>query len=232
MTVKAYCTPAELRTQIEKTGSTGPATDVALTVLIKGASQLIDGYFSVQTGFFIADTIAVARLFPGSGKSVQRIDECVAITEVAVKDSPETATYTVWALTDYIAYTGAADNPDFNSLPKDWLMILPTGDYSSFTSGAYSAWQGFPTHVDDVFPRQRKVPTVRVTANWGYSVDVPDAVKEATIAISARWFKRGQSSWADAVAAGEMGQLLYNSAEFADIKIMLNTMRVYHPPTG
>jgi len=70
---------------------------------------------------------------------------------------------------------------------------------------------------------------VSVTANWGYAFHVPAAIKEACIGLSARWFKQGQSAWADTMASPELGQLIYQR-ENQDIKMML--MRYVKPAIG
>jgi hypothetical protein len=121
--------------------------------------------------------------------------------------------------------------PNFNDLPYNGIMTLPGGSYSDFTSGLSGILKGFRPHPDDVVSKKR-VPTVKITAKWGYSVAVPSTIKQATIAFAARWFKRGQSSWSDVVASQEMGSLLYTSREFNDIKAMLESMRMYKPAIG
>lgn len=227
----AYCTATELRSQIDKVGVTGPASDAALDVLIKAASQVVDRYFNRPDGWFVADAIPAARLFGGNGKAHLLINECISITKVEVKDSPTDTAYVTWTSgTDYLPFSGDPLFPDFNSLPYDSLMVIPDGSYSVFTSGLFGTPRGFRVHPDDT--PARNVPTVRVTSRWGYSAAAPAAVKEAVIAMSARWMKRGQSSWADAVAAAEMGTMLYSSREWNDIKAMLESLRLHKPTIG
>lgn len=220
----SYCTPTEVRTQIERDGTTGSASDTALGVLISGVSDALDEYFNRPDGF-LAIPVASARVFPGDGTATIYIDECVSVTIVAVKESPTDTTYTTWASTDWVAFSGSPNKPDFNRLPYTGLMTLPSGDYTYFTSGRFTSARGF-TPIG-VFTRS--VPTVQVTARWGYALSIPPLIKEATIALSARMFKQGQGAWSDTIANAEFGGLIYK-AENADIKMLLDSARYYRPP--
>jgi len=209
-----YCTPAELRTQIEKIGITGAGSDAALTVIITAASRTIDRHCNRPDGF-ISLSIAAIRYYTGLGKAYLLIDECTAVTAVSVKESPSDTTYTAWVAADYQVCTGDPEYPDWNRTPYNMLMVLPSGDYSTFLSGAYEGGA--------------RVPTVKVTANWGYATTAPAQIKEACIALSARWFKQGQSAWADTMASPELGSLLYQR-ENVDIRNMLS--RFVKPAIG
>jgi len=224
---KVYAIAAELRTQIDKTGTTGAASDTALAVILAGVSESIDRLLNHPDGFY-ADSIATARLYAGSGGIWQRIDECAAITAVAVKDSVTDSSYTSWSSSDYIPCSGDPKDPDFNSLPYTALMIDPNGDYSHFTGGKYAGTPGFKP-IESTW---RSVPTVRVTARWGYQLQTPPLIKQACIAIAASWFKQGEGGWAgDALASTDFGQLIYN-AENSMVRKMLENSRLYRPAVG
>lgn len=201
----AYATAAELRTQIEKTGNTGSGTDAALGVILDAASQAIDNYCNRPDGF-IASSLDQDRYYSGLGNPWLQIDECISIASVSVKDSITDTTYTAWATTDWQAACGNPDNPDWNRKPYDLIVVLPTGSYSHFTSG--------------ISTRAHGIPTVKISAKWGYSALAPAAIKQACIALSARWFKQGQAAWADTLASPELSQLIYRK-ENADIRMML-----------
>ena len=224
--MSSYCTPAELRTQIGKTGTTGDASDAALRLIIEAVSNSIDGFCNRVDGF-VAGPFATTRVYSGDGSATIRIDECVAITTVSAKDSATDSTYTAWASTDWIPFTGSPDQPDFNSLPYTGLMTDPNGDYSSFTGGQFSGRRGFRP----IAGLSRSVPTVRVVARWGYGLDAPPVVRQATIALAARWFKEGQGAWSDTLASADFGQLIYK-AQNADIKFMLENARLLKPALG
>src|SRR5512139_729997 len=116
-----YCTAAELRTQIEKTGTTGAATDAALGVIIEAASRTIDRHCNRPDGF-VALAVATARYYNGMDKPYLMIDECTSVTALAVKDSPSDTTYTAWATTDYQVCSGDPGDPDWNSTPYNMIM--------------------------------------------------------------------------------------------------------------
>jgi hypothetical protein len=222
-----YCSPIELRTQIDKTGVTGSGSDAALTVLIEAVSQGIDNFCNRPDGF-LAPAVGVARIFSGSGKAWQRIDECAAISLVEVKDSPSDTTYVAWAGTDWIPFSGDVENPDFNRLPYTGIMCDPNGDYSVFTSSVYTGLRGFRPSGEGY---SHAVPTVRATSRWGYALTVPPVIKETAIALSSRWMKQGQSAWADTLASPELATLIYRR-ENADIRWMLESGRFIRPTVG
>ena len=215
----AYATAAELRTQMNKTGTTESGSDANLTIVLDGVSQAIDRYFNRPNDWFVALVVATARLYPGSGKAYQHIEECIEISAVAVKDSPSDSSYTSWAATDYIKFTGDPRFPDFNSLPYTGIMIDPNGDYSVFTSGKYGGNLG------------RSVPTIQVTAKWGYAATCPPVIKQATLALAARWFKQGQGAWSDTLASADFGGLIYQKMN-SDIRLMLENTRFHKPALG
>lgn len=223
----AYATADELRTQMDKTGTAGSGSDVNLTIVLDGVSQAIDRYFNRPDDWFVALAVAAARLFPGSGKAYQIIDECVEISAVAVKSSPSDSSYTAWAATDYIKFTGDPRFPDFNGLPYTGIMIDPNGDYSVFTSGLYGGLHGFRPSGN----LGRAIPTVQVTAKWGYAVTCPPVIKQATLALAARWFKQGQGAWADTLASADFGGLIYQKMN-SDIRLMLENTRFHKPALG
>lgn len=230
----AYASKDELRTQINKAGTSGSGSDTNLDILIDAVSDLLDKFFNRPDGF-IADAAASARYFAGNGKPYILIDECVEISEVAVKDSPSDTTYTAWDSPttnlagdgDWLAFRGDVESPDFNNLPYTGVMIDPNGDYSVFTTGRYTTRGGFRPSTSI----HRGLPTVKVTSKWGYSVAAPAVIKQATLALSARWFKQSEGLWSDTLASPEFGQMLYRR-ENADIKSMLMSARLYKPAIG
>lgn len=218
-----YCTVADIRVQIEKTTTT---SDTILAAMITAASRAIDNYCNRPDGFEAA--AASARVFAGSGGTVQWIDECAAITLVAVKDSVTDSSYTAWAASDWIAGRGdPVHSPDFNRLPYQWIMIDPSGNYNVFTSGRYTALRGFRPDTD---APARSVPTVQVTAQWGYALMVPEPIQQACIIQVSRWLKRGQSGWSDAIAVADTGQLIYKAKLDADVKLLLTDGGYWKPP--
>ena len=203
----AYCTIAELRTQIDLNETeSGPASDAALELIINAVTAAFNVYCNRPDGFVASET-ATARTFAGQGDPWLYIDECAAITSVAVKDSPSDDDYTAWAADDWIAFTGGHDYPDYNSTPYNGLIVDPdgTGGYAVFTSGRFGYSRGFRPTGTGV----RVKPTVQVTAKWGYSLTVPADIRQACITESARWFKQGEGAWGDALASADLGKLMH-----------------------
>jgi hypothetical protein len=239
MTLK-YCTLENLRSQIDKTGTTGAGSDAALTLLIEAVQNAIDNFCNRPDGF-VAVSTAAARYYTGNDKPYIYIDEFVEITKLEVKDSASDTTYVTWDAPtsnmagdgDYFAFSGDPLSPNLNPIvqgkPYDALMVDPNGDggYTVFTSGRWATRGGF--RPSSGYPRG--LPTVKATAKWGYASTVPSAIKEATIALSSRWFKQGESAWADTLASPELGQLIYRK-ENVDIRFMLESGRYVRPATG
>lgn len=231
----AYANAAELRSQIQKSSN---LSDTDLTTILSAAERNINRFCNRPDGF-LASTTAVARYYPGSGTTHQWIDECISVSAVAVKDGSgdDEDDYTAWTVgtvgmttsADVFPARGGPEYPDFNSLPYDLLIIGPNGDQDIFTSGAFTFRRGFRPSAATT---SRGIPTVKVTARWGYAASVPGDIKEATIAFASRLFKRLESSMADALASGELGMLLYRQQLDPDIKQLLIGGRYVKPSTG
>lgn len=222
-----YGTVAELNNRINKT-TTSTIPDADLLLLITAASRAVDNICNRPDGFD-APAGATARIYTALGRRYCFIDECVAITLVEVKDSISDDTYTAWAATDWEAFSGDPDQPDWNSLPYDALMVDINGDYALFTSGN--------TALDRFTGRRRRgynqaVPTVRVTARWGYSDAVPDVIREAALMQATRWYKRYQGAMSDTVAGPDFGTLLYRQVLDPDIRNILVGGRFVKPAVG
>jgi hypothetical protein len=209
MTTTRYASASELSIQ---TGIDLTKYQAQVEALLDAASAAINNQCHRKDGF-VADTTASTRTFVGSGKSVQMIDECVEITAVAVKKSITDSTYTAWSATDWLAFGGSYKRPDFNVLsydeprPYTGLLVALNGNYSRFTSGLIKTGrEGFPPLDYEANIGQ---PTVQVTAKWGYAVTVPNAIKQATLIHAARFFKRGQAQWADALANADFGEIRF-----------------------
>lgn len=220
----AYATAAELRAQMNKTST---ADDSILATILSAAERTINRFSNRPDGFE-ADAAASARRYAGSGKPYQSIDECVSITLVEVKNSPTSTSYTTWATTDWIPIRGDPEDPNYNGLPYTMIMVDPTGSQSIFYSGSFVTRGGFRPTTDV----HRGVPTVRVTAKWGFSVAVPDDIHEACIMQAARWYKRLEGAMSDALASAELGTLLYRQRLDPDVAMILVEGRYVRPSIG
>lgn len=227
-----YCTLAEAKARMQKTDTDA---DSFLPMIIDATSRAIDNFCNRPDGFEASDQ-ATARHLSGNGRAVLLIDECVEITAVAVKDAATDTTYTAWATPttnmagdgDWLAFSGDLENPDFNSLPYAALMVDLNGDYNIFTSGRFLGLRGFRPEGD----ASRSVPTVRITARWGYATNVPDPIKEACIMQVIRWYKREQGAMASVLASGELGTLEMFRTLDPDFEFILAMGRYVRPATG
>jgi len=221
--IQVYASVAEIKTRIERTRN---PDDVTLLQLLTAASRSIDNACNRNKDGFLA-AISSVRTFSGSGQAVQRIDECASVSAVAVKDSRGATTYTAWVATDWALFAGDARWPEFNVGPFDKLMVAWNGDYSSFTSGSASGPGGgnFGLSLSGIGlynPRTAyAVPTVQVTAFWGYSLATPAEIREATVMQAARWYKRMQGAMTDTLADAETGTLIYDKPLDPDIRRIL-----------
>jgi len=222
---QVYATVAELKSRIERTRATD---DVWLLQILTAASRSIDRACNRKDGF-LSVAPGTARVFTGSGMPIQRIDECTSVLLVEVKDSITDTTYTSWAATDWIPFRGDPRSPQFNVAPFDQLMIDRAGDYALFTSGVAGAAGMDSWFLSSRTPSRFRynprsahgLPTVRVTAPWGYATVTPPEIEEAAMMQAARWYKRYQSAMADTLADGELGILLYQQSLDPDIRRIL-----------
>ncbi len=223
-----YASVSEVRAQTGDKSGTGD--DPTISAIIAAVSRGIDRICNRPDGF-VAPAAGTARLYAGSGSGFLRIDECAATpTLVEVKDSPSDSTYTAWVGADWIAARGDPENPDFNHTPYDLLLVDPTGSYSHFTSGRYSGMSGFRPDPDS---RGRiALPTVKVTARFGYATTVPDPIRQATIIIAVQHFKRSSGAWTDALQMAEQGTLLFRSEVDPAARLYLEKGRYIRPAIG
>lgn len=220
-----YCTVDQVREDI---GKVNADRDHIIRRDIKAASRVIDRVCNRIEDGFVAPSTAVTREFVGSGTRVQWIDEAAAISLVEVKTSRDTATYTAWAATDWRPATGDPRTPDFNRTPYQLLLIPSGSDYSIFTGGRTARMNGFRPLPDDEELGWVE-PTVRVTAKWGYALVVPDDISLACSIQVARWFKRGESSWADTLGNADTGIIMYRKKLDPDIQLILKDGRWIRP---
>jgi len=224
--IQVYGSVANLRLRVERTRA---ADDAWLLPVLTAASRSIDRACNRKDGFLTA-AVGTDRIFTGSGMPTQRIDECTSATLVEVKDSITDTTYTAWAATDWLLFRGDQRSAQFNEPPFDKLMIELSGDYAVFTSGAAGgavgkdAWfmsSRVPSRLSFNPRSAYGLPTVRVTARWGYADILPPEIGEAAMMQAARWYKRYRGSMSDSLASGELGMLLYRQALDPDIKRIL-----------
>jgi hypothetical protein len=224
----AYGTVAGLKSRIQKSDATD---DTVIQGLLNAAAFCIDHWCNrahnnpSEIDTFLAPATASARIYTTRLGYYVLLDETPSITTVAMKDSPTDITYTALAASDWVAFSGSPERPNFNRLPYNGIMISAVGDQVPFVSGSYSFRPGFrPSQTG-----RRGVPTLQVTAKWGYALTVPPVVTEATYVLTARWLKRGQSAWSDALASADFGMILYRQKVDPDVMMMLSNARLIKP---
>lgn len=211
--------------------------DVQIAKVLDGAARTINRFCNRPLGF-VAPAVATARHYKGNGKQYLLIDENVEIETVSVKDSVTDSAYTAWTAPsanmagdgDWFACSGDPEAPDYDSFPYDIIMVDLNGDESYFTDGQYSGLPGFPSRRRG----RRGVPTVEVTARWGYADwdNVPPDIKLANVMQAARWYKRLQGTMSDALASGELGRLIFVQKIDPDVALILSQGRYKKPATG
>jgi hypothetical protein len=172
-----------------------------LEALVTRASRLIDNWFGWPENFYVSGA-AAARYFDGNGEQEFWPGHMAAApTEVAVAEVGDITNYTVWTATDYIVYplNAAAEGRPFRSLMIDLI------------NGTKTIWYKYPK-------------SVKITAQWGWSIAAPEPITEACIVQTARWFRRGQQQFQDAGAVTELMQMRYLKKLDPEVELLLTKM--------
>lgn len=211
-----YCSIAELRAQIDMQSATD---DAVLQALIITAGQAIDNFCGRSEYGFRANGEPKVLEFTGTGKAHMYVYEMAQPPAlVEVKNDPTDTAYQIWSASDWSAFSGPVDAPNWSHAPYTGLMCDPNGDYGYFTSGHLSETQS--------------VPTVRITANWGYSMTTPAVIKQACIIQVAQWFKRGEGAWAETINNTDSGEMRFHIGLDSVVKHLLVQGRLIKPSVG
>lgn len=193
MTANAYCTAAEVKAVMPDSFTTTDTDyDTLLGTLASRASRAIDRFCKRDSGAFYADTDET-RYFDGSGTDELLIDE-LAAAPTSLSVAEDGINYTDWTTEDYILWP-------YNRTPYTRILV-------DMMNGAKSIFPKFPR-------------AVKIVGKFGYSVAVPEEIKQATIIQAIRWFKRGQQAYQDTGAIVELGQLKYTQAVDPDVAMMI-----------
>lgn len=191
-----YCTTVDVTDLMPDTQWSGKY-EALLGSLITRSSRLIDRLVGREPGAFAAGE-ASARLFDGSGCRELWVDEMAAAPTLVEVDETGNLSYVTWAATDYTVWP-------YNDAPYTRLDI-------DQMNGNKAAWYAFPRGV-------------RITAQWGYSLAVPEDVKMAVLIQTVRGFKRAQQAFQDVGAIVELGQLRYVQSLDPDVALMVDHYR-------
>ncbi len=197
-----YCTAAEVMELMPDTEWTGKYAPL-LASLATRASRLIDRLVGREPGAFaVGASAASARVFDGSGGRELWVDEMAAVPALVEVDETGDLSYVAWAASDYVAWPYNA-----TLLSRPYLRL----DVDQM-NGNKAAWYRFPRGV-------------RVTARWGYSLIVPEDVRQAALVQTVRMFKRAQQAYQDVGAIVELGQLRYVQSLDPDVAMMVEHYR-------
>jgi len=180
-----YCTSTEVKAVMPDT-TWGSTYDAMLTTLCSRASRLIDGLLKRNAGAFYVTADSTLYLDGAGERELWTPELAAAPTSVSVSSNGSLTVYTAWAATDYICW------------PYNWqAMGVPITrlDIDS-VNGTQTGWWDYPK-------------SVKIVGRLGFSITVPDEIKQAAIIQTTRWFKRGQQAYKDVGAIAELGQLQY-----------------------
>jgi hypothetical protein len=183
-----YTSIAELKDELNITGSDH---DYQLQGLVSQSQKFIDSYCKRT---FVPGTAGVVKYYDGA-ESPLWIDDCTAITAIALDEESDGTWSTSMAATDWLL-------KPYNTNPKTMLVLSPNSDYGSFCSGVTKG--------------------VKITGTWGYDTTVPEDIRRAAIIQCCRWFKRADTAYASALGPTELGVIQTFSGLDPDIKMILS----------
>lgn len=137
--------------------------DDLLELAIESASRQIDGH--CERVFYSTDTV---RIYTALNSYLAEIDDLSAITELKTSSDGD-GFDTTWAATDYQL---EPLNGQAGGISSPATFIRATGDY--------------------LFPRLGDEALVRITGTFGWAA-IPTAIKQATLILAQRQFKRYDS---------------------------------------
>ncbi len=174
----------------------GITYDVELARIVTAACRGIDHHCRRPDSYFYS-TGAVTRYYSGDGTDRLWLDLplCAVPTTLAVDDNAD-GIFTTWSVsTDIILWP-------FNDVRYYRLDINHiTGLYAAFPKGTNN---------------------VRITGNYGHSMSLDPVIVQSALIQAVRWFKRGQSGFADASLNETLGKLVYMKALDPDVAALLN----------
>lgn len=191
-----YCTLAELKAALRISDS---VDDALLERCVEAASRQIDNSCDRR---FYADGSASARVYEASNSYTVMTDDISTTTGLIVKiDSNADGTYNQTLV-----------------LNSDYRIDPPNGTVSGYPIRALRA-------LDTLFPVDyRGRALIEVTARWGWPGSTPHAIREATVILSSRLFKRYDSPLGVA-GFGDLGVITVRRVD-PDVENLISPYRV------
>lgn len=191
-----YCTVDEVRRSAPDV-ELDLTYNEALEFLSEAASRLVDGLCRVEPGGFAASAEAV-RWYQGDGGGLLLTDQMAAAPSLVRVDVTGLGDWQVLAAGTWDVWPKSAVS---RGRPYLGLTLTPAAEIG-----------GWPVRVN----------SIEVTSTWGYSLTIPERVKQAVAIQAVRWLRRGQQGFADTGAIIELGQLRYVQKLDPDIELLLD----------
>src|SRR5574343_961611 len=185
------CTLDEVKEELHITSDD---MDFRILSMVMQAQTFIDNYCKRT---FAVGTAGVIKYYDGA-ESPFWIDDCTAISAIALDEESDGTWSSSMAATDYVL-------KPYNSNPKTWLELSANSDYGSFCSGVTKG--------------------VKITGTWGYDTTVPEDVRRAAIIQCCHWFQRGKTGYATYAGNADVGLLVPEKGLDADVKQILEPYR-------
>lgn len=223
-----YATADEVFDSINQTSKsdTGQVNRILRTV-----SRWIDGYMNRGEYGFVAESTASARVYAGEAKAYLYVMDFVELSTVKMKTSIDQTTYDyTFTSGEIIPFRGDPRRPNYNKLPYHGILVAYNATYPFFTSGRpASVSRKWNRLHPDTNNNITSLPTVEVTAKYGYAVSVPDVIKEVTIMETIRLYKQERAGMGDAGMNVEIGQTQFVKALHPAAKAILDSTNLRMP---
>ena len=200
-TANDYCVAADIKEAMTD-AAWDTSYDTLLADLATHASREFDRLTHRDPGAYCVNVDSI-RLYDGSGRREQWIDELAAAPTLVEVDMSGVGQYQTWPTTDYFCWPYNAPS---KGMPYNRL------DIPLFRSKQIEWWP---------WPQG-----VRITGKWGFAVVTPDDVAFAAVRMGLRFFKRCQQAYQDTGAIPELGQLRYTKAIDPEVDQVIKNMRV------
>lgn len=186
-----YCTLDEVKEELHITSDD---MDFRILSMIMQAQTFIDNYCKRT---FAVGTAGTVKYYDGA-ESPLWIDDCTAITAIALDEEADGTWSSSMAATDWLL-------KPYNTNPKTYIVLSPNSDYGSFCSGVTKG--------------------VKITGTWGYDTSIPEDVRRAAIIQCCHWFQRGKTGYATYAGNADVGLLVPEKGLDTDVKQILEPYR-------
>ncbi len=185
-----YCSLADVKASLRITDN---VDDSLLELAVESASREIDS--ACERVFY---PTATTRIYAPDNDFVCNIDDIVSLTTLKTSSNADGTFDTTWAATDYQLepLNGIA-----GGILTSQNIIRAVGSYTFPVAGTYAA----PVQGSYAIPANGATATVQVVGTFGFSA-APTAVKQATVILASRIFKRNDSPLGIA-GFGDMGAI-------------------------